>query len=103
MERSIGVFYISARTSESWLISSLVDEEEVYRTFGGCLPAAAHSRIFFSKASRRLDGQRKENVVEKMKKEGKYALVLLALLLLEERQCAELQVILGQMMRRKFY
>lgn len=39
----------------------------------------------------------------KMKKEGKYALVLLALLLQEERQCAELQVILGQMMRRKFY
>lgn len=39
----------------------------------------------------------------KIDEEGKYALKLLALLSQEVIQCAELRVILEQMMQRKYY
>ena len=49
----------------------------------------------FVNHARRLDGQRKGNVPRKknIEIEGKCALVLLALLLQEEKRCAELRVI----------
>lgn len=39
-----------------------VDEEEEYRAFGGCLPAATHSRMFFHKSAGRPAGQREKHV-----------------------------------------
>ncbi len=39
-------------------ISGLVDEVEVYRTFGGCLPAESTAANSFFKALRQLNGQR---------------------------------------------
>lgn len=39
-----------------------VDEEEEYRAFGGCLPAATHSRMFFHKSAGRPGGQREKHV-----------------------------------------
>ncbi len=41
--------------------TNLVDEVEVYRNFGGCLPIALANRWFFFKTLRQLNGQREEH------------------------------------------
>ncbi len=46
----------------------LVDEEEVYRFFGGCLPVALANRRFFFKTLRQLNAQREGHANNKYKK-----------------------------------